>query len=88
MAVDSKYITVAYKLYTIEDGEEDKEPVEVANDHHPFQFISGFNLVLPLFESNIAPLEKGSEFDFVIPCKDAYGDFNDELMFFTERAEK
>ena len=50
MAVDNKYITVAYKLYTIEDGEEDEEPVEVANQRHPFQFISGFNLVLPAFE--------------------------------------
>lgn len=81
MAVDNKYITVAYKLYTIEDGAEDEEPVEVADSRHPFQFISGFNLVLPLFESNIAPLEKGAEFDFVIPCKDAYGEFNEELMF-------
>ena len=81
MAVDNKYITVAYKLYTIEDGEEDEEPVEVANQRHPFQFISGFNLVLPAFEANIAPLERGDEFDFVIPFKDAYGEFNEELMF-------
>ncbi|MCR5043236.1 MAG: FKBP-type peptidyl-prolyl cis-trans isomerase [Bacteroidaceae bacterium] len=81
MAVDNKYITVAYKLYTIEDGEEDEEPVEVANQRHPFQFISGFNLVLPAFEANIAPLDRGDEFDFVIPFKDAYGEFNEELMF-------
>lgn len=81
MEVDNKYITVAYRLYTIEDGEEDEEPVEVANRRHPFQFISGLNLVLPLFESNIVNLERGDEFDFVIPCKDAYGEFNEELMF-------
>ena len=81
MEVDNKYITVAYRLYTIEDGEEDEEPVEVANRRHPFQFISGLNLVLPLFELNIVNLERGDEFDFVIPCKDAYGEFNEELMF-------
>lgn len=81
MEVDNKYITVAYRLYTIEDGEEDEEPVEVANRRHPFQFISGLNLVLPLFESNIVNLERGDEFDFIIPCKDAYGEFNEELMF-------
>lgn len=81
MEVDNKYITVAYRLYTIEDSEEDEEPVEVANRRHPFQFISGLNLVLPLFESNIVNLERGDEFDFIIPCKDAYGEFNEELMF-------
>ncbi|MBR1667280.1 MAG: FKBP-type peptidyl-prolyl cis-trans isomerase [Bacteroidaceae bacterium] len=81
MAVDNRYITVAYRLYTIEDGEEDEEPVEVANRRHPFEFISGLNLVLPLFESNIAHLERGDEFDFIIPCKDAYGEFVEELMF-------
>lgn len=81
MEVDNKYITVAYRLYTIEDSEEDEEPVEVANRRHPFQFISGLNLVLPLFESNIVNLESGDEFDFIIPCKDAYGEFNEELMF-------
>ena len=81
MEVDNKYITLAYKLYTIEDGEEDEEPVEVANHRHPFQFISGLNLVLAKFEENVSNLVQGDEFDFVIPCADAYGEFNDELMF-------
>jgi len=81
MEMDNKYITLAYKLFTIEDGEEDEEPVEVANRRHPFQFISGLNLVLAKFEENVCNLERGDEFDFVIPCADAYGEFNDELMF-------
>lgn len=81
MEVDNKYITLAYKLFTIEDGEEDEEPVEVANRRHPFQFISGLNLVLEKFEENVRDLVRGDEFDFIIPCADAYGDFNDELMF-------
>ncbi len=36
---ENKYITVAYKLYTMEDGE--KELFEEAKAEHPFQFISG-----------------------------------------------
>ena len=36
--VENKYITVAYKLYTMEDGE--KELFEEAKAEHPFQFIS------------------------------------------------
>lgn len=81
MEIDNKYITLAYRLYTIEDGEEDEEPVEVANRRHPFQFISGLGLVLAKFEENVRDLARGDEFDFVIPCADAYGEFNDELMF-------
>ena len=81
MEIDNKYITLAYQLYTIEDGEEDEEPVEVANRRHPFQFISGLNLVLSKFEENVRDLARGDEFDFVIPCADAYGEFNEELMF-------
>ena len=37
--VENKYITVAYKLYTVEDGE--KELFEETNAENPIQFISG-----------------------------------------------
>ena len=62
---ENKYITVAYKLYTIEDGE--KELVEEAKAEHPFQFISGMGTTLEAFESQIVPLKKGDKFDFTIP---------------------
>lgn len=81
MEIDNKYITLAYRLYTIEDGEEDEEPVEVTNRRHPFMFITGMGLVLPKFEEHVRDLERGDEFDFVIPCQDAYGEFVEELMF-------
>lgn len=73
---ENKYITVAYKLYTIEDGE--KELVEEAKAEHPFQFISGMGTTLEAFESQIVPLKKGDKFDFTIPSAEAYGEYNDE----------
>ena len=45
--VENKYITVAYKLYTVEDGE--KELFEETNAEHPFQFISGLGTTLESF---------------------------------------
>ena len=42
--MEHKYITVAYKLYTIEEGERDF--AEEAPVNHPFQFISGLGLTL------------------------------------------
>ena len=74
--VENKYITVAYKLYTIEDGE--KDLVEEAKAENPFQFISGLGTTLEAFESQIASLNKGDKFEFIIPSQEAYGEYNEE----------
>ena len=58
--VENKYITVAYKLYTMEDGE--KELFEEAKAEHPFQFISGLGTTLEDFENQITALSKGDKF--------------------------
>ena len=72
----NKYIAVAYKLYTVDNGE--NELVEEATDKEPFQFISGYGITLDAFEKEIAGLEKGAEFDFTLQKDDAYGDYEQE----------
>lgn len=72
----NKYIAVAYKLYTVDNGE--NELVEEATDKEPFQFISGFGLTLDKFEENIENLENGADFDFTLTKDEAYGDYEDE----------
>lgn len=74
--VENKYITVAYKLYTIENGE--KEFTEEAPAEHPFQFISGLGLTLEPFEAQIKELQAGEKFDFIIPAAEAYGEYDDD----------
>ena len=69
----NRYIAVAYKLYTVDDG--DNTLVEEATDRQPFQFISGYGITLDAFEKEIAGLEKGAEFDFTLQKEDAYGDY-------------
>jgi FKBP-type peptidyl-prolyl cis-trans isomerase SlyD len=76
---ENKYVNVAYKLYTIEDGE--KEMVEEATAEHPFQFISGLNTTIDAFENEITKLNKGDKFDFVITKDNAYGEYNEEHVF-------
>lgn len=73
---ENKYITVAYKLYSIEDGQ--KDFTEEAPKEHPFQFISGLGLTLEAFESQVRDLKAGDKFDFTIPCDDAYGPYDEE----------
>ena len=71
--MENKYITVAYKLYVERDGKQ--EMVEEATAEHPFQFISGLGTTLERFEKEIAALNAGDKFDFVIPCAEAYGEY-------------
>ena len=74
--MENKYITVAYKLYVMQDGQQTM--VEEATVKHPFQFISGMGTTLERFENEIAGLNKGDKFDFVIPCAEAYGEYMPE----------
>ena len=74
--VENKYITVAYKLYSIENGEKDFE--EEAPVEHPFQFISGLGMTLEPFEAQIKDLQIGDKFDFTIKAEEAYGEYDEE----------
>lgn len=74
--MENKYITVAYKLYVDRNGKE--ELVEEATVKHPFQYISGLGSTLERFEKEIDKLTKGDNFEFVIPCSEAYGDYMEE----------
>ena len=74
--VENKYITVAYKLYSIENGE--KDFTEEAPAEHPFQFISGLGLTLEAFEDQVKDLNVGDKFDFTIPASEAYGEYDDD----------
>lgn len=76
--MENKFITVAYKLYTIEDG--DKDFAEEATAEKPFEFISGLGLTLPLFEEKVKDLQPGETFDFVIGKEDAYGTYEESQV--------
>jgi FKBP-type peptidyl-prolyl cis-trans isomerase SlyD len=81
MAIKNNYITVAYQLFVKEGENEKEELVEECSAEHPFMFISKLNAVLEPFEAAIDPLNEGDKFDFVIPCDEAYGQFDEQLMF-------
>ena len=74
--MENKYITVSYRLYAMNGGE--KELIEEAPAAHPFQFISGIGYTLDRFEKEITALEKGDDFNFTIPCAEAYGERDED----------
>ncbi len=79
----NKYIAVAYKLYTNENGTETM--IEEAPASRPFQFISGMGLALDEFEAKVAEMQKDEAFDFVLAKEQAYGEHEDERVLSLDR---
>lgn len=74
----NKYINVAYQLYDVTDGE--PTLIEQTSDDKPFAFLSGFGITLKDFESAVAGLAQGEEFDFTLTPGQAYGDYEAERV--------
>ena len=81
---NNRYITVQYKLYTVDENGE--HLVEQTTPDRPFEFISGFGFALDAFEKNIKDLEKGKTFTFQLSKDEAYGDRHEERVIDLERS--
>lgn len=58
----------------------DNEVVDSATPEQPLEFIFGHNQLLPMFEDNIAGMAVNDTFDFFIPCKDGYGEVDENSV--------
>jgi FKBP-type peptidyl-prolyl cis-trans isomerase SlyD len=74
----NKYVAVAYKLYTTDNGE--TQLIEEATDDKPFQFITGFGITLDAFEKAVIDVAKDGEFDFTLTPDEAYGEHMEERV--------
>lgn len=79
----NKYISVQYKLYTVD--EKGEHLVEQTTPERPFEFISGFGFALEAFENQVKDLEKGKTFTFQLTKDEAYGDYEEERVLDLER---
>ena len=78
--IDNRFLSISYKMYTIEEGEE-KELVEETTPDNPYRFITGLGLELEAFEKQFSKLNAGDKFDFTIPMAEAYGEYNEEHVY-------
>ncbi len=67
----NKVVSLSYTLYK---NDENGEILEVCKPEKPLEFVFGSGLLLPKFEENIANLECGDDFDFVLTPAEAYGE--------------
>lgn len=73
MDITNRYLRVAYTLYKHSDGK--CEEWEKTTREQPFAFLTGVGYTLDAFEERLKELNKGEEFDFTIPCAEAFGEY-------------
>ncbi len=72
-------VTVIYDLYV--DGKDgNPELMEQATPERPLTYCHGVGMMLSKFEEQLAGLDEGGKFDFIIACEDAYGMYDDENL--------
>lgn len=76
---DKKFVTVQYKLHVKNENGE-MELMEQTTPENPLRFLYGMGLMLPAFEAQLKDMDSGSEFDFMLPCEDAYGKYDEESV--------
>lgn len=77
MVENQKVITVVYELYVDGEKEGTEELMERATTEHPLIYCHGENMMLPMFEANLAGKNEGDHFDFRIPFEQAYGEYDE-----------
>lgn len=73
----NKVVSLSYELRL---EHKDGEIVETVNADRPLTFIYGAGNLLPEFERNIANMQAGDHFAFLLRCEDAYGPATEEAV--------
>ena len=68
-------VAVDYKLF-VKNDDGSMELMEETTIDQPLKFFFGLGMMLQKFEDNLAGLAAGDTFDFMIPCADAYGEYD------------
>lgn len=74
---NQKVVKAVYDLMIKDEGGVE-EIMEKATAETPLVYCHGEGMMLPAFESALAGKEAGESFDFIIPCADAYGEYDEK----------
>ncbi|MDR0726210.1 MAG: peptidylprolyl isomerase [Prevotellaceae bacterium] len=70
----NKVVSLSYNL------EADGNVIEVVTKEKPMQFMYGAGYLLPNFEYQIANMNMGDKFDFVLQADEAYGEIDEQAI--------
>ena len=86
MIEKEKVVSVHYELYVAGEQPGQEELIEKAPAEHPMVYCHGVGMMLPAFEKALESKQPGDEFDFVIPCADAYGEYDADGVMELDRS--
>lgn len=75
---NQKVVTLTYEMYVAGEKEGELELIEKMTTDAPLTYCHGEGMMLPAWEQQMLGREEGSEFEFTIPCADAYGEYDEE----------
>jgi len=73
----NKFASLAY---TLQEGGKEGKVIETVEEDSPLTFVFGAGRLLPAFEANIAGLEEGGDFNFMLTAVEAYGEKREEMV--------
>ncbi len=78
MIIDKqKVVTLTYEMYG-KDENGSEELMERATAERPLTYCHGEGMMLPAFEKAMEGKSKGDNFDFTLPCTEAYGEYDEQ----------
>ena len=78
MKIEKEKVVKAVYDLMVKDENGLEEIMEKATAEAPLVYCHGEGMMLPAFESALEGKTEGESFDFVIPCKDAYGEYDEK----------
>lgn len=75
---NQKVVTLTYEMYVAGEKEGELALIEKMTTDAPLTYCHGEGMMLPAWEQQMLGREEGSEFEFTIPCAEAYGEYDEE----------
>lgn len=60
---------------------------DTSSGRDPLEFVLGSGMVIPGFDKAVSGMAPGESKKVTIPCDEAYGDRNDEMIYVVDKAE-
>ena len=78
----NSYVTIEYTL-----KDEKGEILDSSKEMGPLEYVQGFGMIIPGLETAMMGREAGDEFSIDIEAKDAYGEYDESLVFTVDRKQ-
>ena len=70
-------VKACFELYIQGEQEGQEAMIHRSTEERPLIYCQGEGMMLPAFEQRVAELQAGDAFDFVVPCQEAYGEYDE-----------